>query len=166
MPASLSFRLSGGAANSNPLTSLGGAMSSVAASPNALFDTVTAGEASAGDTEYRCIYVFNDGDQTLDTVRLWVSDQANVGTLALALGGEGKNGTAETVANENTAPTGESFSTPTSAGTGLELATPTPFAPGDRFPIWIRRVIPAAAPGSSLAANTAQIRTDYEFVPT
>lgn len=163
MPASVAFRLSGGAANTNHANSLGGAMSTTAASSNALFDTVTAGEASAGDTEYRCFYVFNDGDQVLDSCRVWISDQPTQGTYALALGGEGLNGTAETVANENTAPVGESFSSPITALTGLECG---PLNPGDRRPVWARRVIGAATPGISLASNTAQFRVDYEFAPT
>ena len=47
------IRLSGGAANSDPLLSLGGAMSSVEASTNVL-DDVSPDEATAGDTEYTC----------------------------------------------------------------------------------------------------------------
>ena len=163
MPASIAFRLSGGAGNTNPAASLGGAMSSTAASANTLFDTVTAGEASAGDTEFRCFYVFNDGDQVLDSCRIWISDQPTQGTFSLALAGEGVNGTAETVANENTAPVGESFSSPTTALTGLECG---PLNPGQFRPVWARRVIGATTPGISLASNTAQFRADYEFVPT
>ena len=162
MPASIAFRLSGGAANSNPAAALGGAMSSVAVAANTLFDTVTAGEASAGDTEYRCFYVLNDGDQVLDSVRVWISDQPTQGTYALALGGEGIDGTAETVANESTAPSGESFSSPTTSLTGLECG---PLNPGQRRPVWARRVIGASTPGISLASNAAQFRVDYEYVP-
>jgi hypothetical protein len=162
MPASVAFRLSGGTGNTNPAAALGGAISTTAVAANVLFDTVSAGEASAGDTEYRCFYVLNDGDQVLDSVKVWISDQPTQGTLALALGGEGIDGTAETVANENTAPAGESFSSPVTALTGLECG---PLNPGQRRPVWARRVIGATTPGVSLAGNAAQLRVDYEYVP-
>lgn len=162
MPAAIAFRLSGGAANSNPLTSLGGAMSSIAATANTLFDTVTAGEAAAGDIEYRCIYVLNTGDEDLDSVKLFISDQPTQGVLALAAAGEGKNGTAEVVANENTAPAGETFTSPTTAAGGIELG---PLAVGERFALWVRRTISAATPGIALGSNSAQIQATFEYVP-
>lgn len=162
MPAAVAFRLSGGSANSNPLTSLGGAMSSVAVAANALFDTVAAGEAAAGDIEYRCFYVVNSGDVALDSVKIFISDQPTQGVYALAAAGEGKNGTAETVANENTAPAGETFTSPTTAAGGIELG---PMAPGERFAVWARRTINATTPGISLASNTAQFQVTFEYVP-
>jgi hypothetical protein len=162
MPASVAFRLSGGTGNTNPAAALGGAISTTAVAANTLFDTVSAGEAGSGDTEYRCFYVLNDGDEVLDSVKVWISDQPTQGTYALALGGEGIDGTAETVANESTAPTGESFSSPVTALTGLECG---PLNPGQRRPVWARRVIGAATPGVSLAGNPAQFRVDYEYVP-
>lgn len=162
MPASIAFRLSGGSTNSNPMSALGGAMSSVAVAANALFDTVTAGEASTGDTEYRCVYVLNTGDEDLDSVKLFISDQPTQGLLALSAAGEGKNGTAEVVANENTAPSGETFTSPTSAASGIELG---PLLVGERFPVWVRRVIAAATPGVSLAGNAAQLQVSFEYVP-
>lgn len=162
MPAAVAFRLSGGASNSNPLTSLGGAMSSVAVAANALFDTVTAGEAAAGDIEYRLIYVTNTGDEDLDSVKLFISDQPTQGVLALAAAGEGKNVNAETVVNENTAPVGETFSSPTTAAGGIELG---PLAVGDRFGLWVRRTITDATPGIALGSNTAQIQATFEYVP-
>jgi hypothetical protein len=59
MAASIVFRLSGGAGNTDPAASLGGVMSSTAVGSNTLFDTVSAAEALSGDTEYRCYYVKN-----------------------------------------------------------------------------------------------------------
>lgn len=162
MPASVAYRLSGGAANSNPLLALGGAMSSVAVAANAIFDTVSASEAAAGDIEYRCFYVLNTGDEDLDSVKIWISDQPTQGVYALAASGEGVNADAETVANENTAPVGEVFSSPTSAATGIELG---PLAVGQRRAVWARRTITAATPGVALGDNAAQFTVTFEYVP-
>lgn len=52
------YRLSGGAANTDPNASLGGAKSS-AAMPSSIFDDVPSAEATAGSVEYRCIYIHN-----------------------------------------------------------------------------------------------------------
>lgn len=162
MAASIAFRLSGGASNADHAASLGGAMSSNSVTADAIFDVVSAAEALAGDTEYRCIYVYNDGDKALTNTVIWISDQANTGTLAMALGGEGLDGTAETVGNEGTAPSGESFSSPTTQGAGLNIGA---LGVGQRYPIWLRRSIDAATPGVALASNAAQISVAYEYIP-
>lgn len=162
MAASLEYRLSGGGANSDHAAALGGAMSSVSVTADAIFDTVSAVEAAAGDTEYRCVYIRNNGTMTLDVVSLYVSDTPTTGVLAIALGGEGIGGTAETVANENTAPSGESFSTPTTSGTGL---TAGPLAVGEARPMWLRRTITAGAGGIALGSNSAAISAYLEYVP-
>lgn len=163
MPASIAFRLSGGASNSDPLLSIGGVMSSNAVVADTLFDTVTAGEASAGDTEYRKVFIFNDGDEDLTNVVVWINDQPAQGVLGLALDGAGKNADGDTVANENTAPSGETFDDTTDP-IGNALAVPD-LAVGDRHAIWLRRTISAATPGVALASNAASLRVDYEYIP-
>lgn len=148
-------RMSGGASNSDPAASLGGAMSSTAFTNNAVFDDVSSGEATAGDIEYRCFYAYNaHATLTLTSAKVFIQAQTSSADtdIALALGGEGKNGTAETVANEGTAPTGESFSQPASYAAGLALGD---LAPGDYFPIWIRRTVNA---GAAAATDTWTIR--------
>ena len=142
-------RLSGGASNTDPAASLGGIMSTTTEAGASIFDDVTSGEASAGDIEYRCIYALNThGSLTLTSAKVFISAQTPSGdtAVAIALGGEGLNGTAEAIANENTAPSGESFSAPATYAAGLSLGD---LAPGDRYPIWIRRTINAAAAGAS-----------------
>lgn len=161
MAVNIEYRLSGGAGNTDPAASLGGAMSSTAATGGTLFDTVGSAEASSGDTEYRCIYVANTGTTTATNVVIWVqadTTQANI-TPAIALGGEGLNGTAETVANENTAPTGESFSTPTTEGTALSIGS---LAQNDEYPVWIRRTVTAGA--TNTASEGFTLRVKYDFV--
>lgn len=144
----IEFRLSGGAANSDVNAALGGAKSSVAvvnASLHNLFDVVSGQESNDGDTEYRCIYVHNaHGSLSLQNAVVWIDTNTPSGdtTIAIALAGEGLNGTAETVANENTAPAGESFSSPASKGAGLSLGT---IPSGQHYAIWIRRTVSAAA---------------------
>ena len=151
----IQYRMSGGAANSDPAAAIGGAMSSTAFTANAIFDDVSSAEATAGDAEYRCFYVRNGhATLTLTSAKIFIQAQTSSADtdIAIALGGEGKNGTAETVANEGTAPSGESFSQPASYAAGLSLGN---LAPGDYYPVWIRRTINA---GAAAATDTWTIR--------
>lgn len=148
----IAWYLSGGAGNASPAASLGGARSSTAwagGTLHDLFDAVSADENVASDAEYRCVYIRNEhATLTALSGRLYVaSETASGAVVALALAGEGKNGTAETVANENTAPSGETFSAPTTKETGLVVPD---LAPGDTHAVWIRRT----------AANTAAVSND------
>lgn len=140
------YRLSGGASNADPLLSLGGVMSTTTDAGTTIFDDVSGAESSAGDTEYRGVYVLNNhGSLTYQGVRVWVStDTPSADTDAdIALAGEGLNATMETVANENTAPVGEVFAnTAVSYATGLVMGD-IPF--GQRYGLWIKRVVNAGA---------------------
>lgn len=150
------FRLSGGSGNTNPAASLGGAKSSTAVTGSTLFDTVSGAESAAGDTEYRCIYVHNGhGSLTAQGTKIWVQ-AASPAYISIALGGEGVNGTAETVANESTAPSGETFSTPADLAGGLSIGN---LAAGEHYPVWVRRVVPSAA---SAASATFTLRIGFD----
>jgi hypothetical protein len=157
----IQFRLSGGAANSDPNAALGGALSSTAvvdATLQNLFDQVSGAESAAGDIEYRCIYVRNNhGTLTLQNAKVFISTNtpATDTTIDIALGGEGDNGTAEVVANENTAPVGETFSAPSTYAAGLSLGN---LAAGHSYPVWVRWTITAgaAANASDSAILTVQ----------
>lgn len=157
----IDFRLSGGAANSDPNAALGGAKSSVeivAATLHNLFDQVSGDESAAGDIEYRCFYVHNShGSLSLQNAVVWISSNTSSGdtTAAIALAGEGLNATAETVANENTAPAGESFTSPSTKGTGLSLGT---IPAGQHYAIWVRRTVSAAA--AAFNSDTMTIRVE------
>lgn len=163
MAASLAFRLSGGSGNTNPAASLGGVMSSTALGSNTIFDTVSAGEALAGDIEYRCIFLYNDGDKDLTNVRLWLSTEASVGVIGLALDGNGVDADAETEADESTAPTGESFDD-TVNPIGSAIAVPD-LAAGSRHAVWLRRTISSATSGVAVGSNACVLRADYEYIP-
>ena len=156
----IDYKHSGGATNSDPALSLGGIISANDVTVNTLFDDVSSAEASAGDTEYRCVYVQNShATLTLLTAKVFIQANTAGSRIAIALGGEGKNGTAETVANENTAPVGETFSQPVDYTGGLSLGD---LAPGEYFPVWVRRTIPAAAGG---ATDTFTLRVQGETNP-
>jgi hypothetical protein len=156
------YRMSGGASNSDPALALGGAKSSTSFTTNAIFDDVSSAEAAAGDTEYRCVYVHNaHGSLTLQGAKVWIhanTPSADT-TVAIALGGEGLNGTAETVANENTAPSGETFSSPTDFAGGLTIGD---LAPGQHYPVWVRRTINA---GAASTTDTWTIRVQGDTNP-
>jgi hypothetical protein len=164
MAVTIEYRLSGGGSNTDPAASLGGAMSStqVSATLNQFFDLVSSAEATAGDTEYRCIYVANTGTTTALGAKLWIQSNTpnSDNQIAIALGGEGLNGTAETVANESTAPSGESFSEPSNEGAALSLGD---LAQNDEYPVWVRRTINAGAAAD--ASEQFTLRVKYDYIP-
>jgi hypothetical protein len=98
------FRLSGGASNANPTTSLDGAMSSTGittGTDNNLFDDVSSAEHAAGDTEYRSFYVRNNnGTDTLFNAVVWLSANttSTESEVDIAVADEGVNVTMETSA--------------------------------------------------------------------
>ena len=151
----IQYRLSGGAANADPLASLGGVMSSTA-QPLALFDTILSAEAAAGDVEYRCVYVRN-GNATLALQIAALFIQANTASLdtqiAVGLGTSAINVAEQSVANESTAPVGVTFSEPATLGAGLALGS----IPSGQFKsVWIRRTVNVAAAASN---DTYNLRT-------
>lgn len=156
----IKYYLSGGASNSDPNAALGGARSTTTQAGSNLFDNVSSAESSAGDVEYRCIYVLNDhGSLTLQSAVVWIQTNtpSTDTTIDIALAGEGLNGTAETVANENTAPVGETFSAPATKGAGLSLGN---IPAGQHYPIWIRRTVNAAAAAYTNDGFTIRVEGD------
>jgi hypothetical protein len=156
----LEFRLSGGSGNSSPAASIGGAKSSVAVDPATLFDLVSGAESAAGLVDYRCIYLHNaDPALTALGAKVWiVSNTPSADTaFAIALGGEGLNGTAETPANDTTAPSGESFVAAANEGAALSMGDiPT----GQHYPIWIRRTVTAGASAYTADGITLRVKCD------
>lgn len=157
----IQLRLSGGAANSDVNASLGGAKSSVQfvdASLHNLFDVVGSAEASTGDIEYRCIYIHNaHASLTAQNTKVFIPTQpGGDSSFEIALAGEGVNATAETVADESTAPAGEAFSAPANEGAALVIGD---IPPGQHMAIWIKRIVTASA---TAANETAVIRTKFD----
>lgn len=156
------FRYSGGSTNTSAAASLGGAMSTQAGGTiddnvaNDLFDNVAANEASAGDTEYRGIYVKNNhGSLTLQDARVYFTSAAD--DLDVALADEAVNSTIETIADEGTAPVGPVFSHPTTYAAGLQLNSATGLTAGSNKGLWVRRTIPAAAGAETNHTETIRI---------
>ena len=162
------YRLSGGASNTSPAAALGGAMSTVAggiitsAALNNLFDDVSGAESSAGDVEYRCLYVQNaHGSLTLQAAIAWIEALTNSAQTEfdIALAGEAVGVAAETIANESTAPSGEVFTRPTSKGAGLSIGD---IPAGSYKAIWIRRTVTA---GASAVSDSGTIRVEGDSAP-
>lgn len=156
----IQYRLSGGAANSDPNAALGGAKSSTQVTDNVdnnLFDDVTGAEHAAGDVEYRCIYVHNNhGSLTLTSAVVWIqSDTSGADSdLSIAVGSAAINGTEQTIANEGTAPTGVTWSdAATSRATGLALGD---IPAGQHKAVWVRRTISAGS--TPQAADTGSVQ--------
>jgi hypothetical protein len=160
------YRLSGGAANTDPDAALGGAMSTAGggvittATLNNLFDDVSGDESASGDTEYRCFYVENtNGTLTLSAIKAWIAtaSASSDSEYAIGLDPAGVNGTATTIANESTAPAGVTFTRPTDKSGGLTIADLTA---GSQAAIWVRRVISAAASAASSDGPTLRVEGD------
>jgi len=89
----IAFVLSGGTSNINPNKSIGGEPSSSPIASgvlNNLFDDITSSQAVSGSEDYRCIYVFNDGETTVWDMKLWV-DSLTEGGAQIELGIESVN---------------------------------------------------------------------------
>ena len=145
----IKFRLSGGAANSDPNASLGGLKSTteiVDATLHNLFDIVSSAEASAGDVEYRCFYVHNGHGGALALQNPEIFIQTNTPStdtdVAIGLDPAGINGTATTIGDESSAPAGVTFTQPSS---GSPLAFPGDLPDGGHIAVWVRRTVSAAA---------------------
>lgn len=158
----IKYRLSGGSSNTDPNASIGGVMSTTTDAPAGVFDSVSSAEAAAGDIEYRCIYVLNNhGSITLENGKVWVqTNTPNANTdVAIGLAAEGANATAETLANESTAPATVSFSAAASEGAALSLGNLTA---GQRYAVWIRYTVTA---GASAGADSFTLRVKGDTAP-
>ena len=120
---------------------------------NNLWDDVSSGDASAGDTEYRCTYVKNThGSLSVANVKVEIDTDPTESNFEIALGAAGKNGTETEVANEDTAPSGPVFGT-----TALSLGT---LAAGDFYPIWVKRIVSAGAGAATPDSGVLNILGD------
>lgn len=157
----IKYRLSGGAANADPLLSLGGAKSTADAA-STIFDNVNGDESTAGDIEYRCVYVHNaHATLTMDLAILWI--QANTPststTIDVGLGTSAINGIEQTVVNENTAPTTITWTAAATSGAAIALGN---IPPGQHKAVWLRRTVTAAAPA---IADSFTLRTQCDTAP-
>lgn len=144
----IDFHLSGGAANAVPDASLGGIISTtqiVDATLHNLFDVVSGGESTVGDTEYRCMYVKNNhASLTLQNAEVWVQTESPSADSdeEIGLGTSAVNGIEQIVADEQTAPAGVVFSQANGQGASLAIGDIPPL---EHKAIWVKRVISAVA---------------------
>jgi hypothetical protein len=160
---------SGGGSNSNPLLSIGGAISSAewsGGTVNDLFPLVTGDQAVAGVTQYRVIYLKNTDANAngWQNVMAWLTavpadSPAELFTIALATA---KNAAITAGADQFTVPTGiGSFSGPTTKAGGLALATP--LSQNDYQGIALKRVVPANT--VAIASIEADLKWEGDTVP-
>ena len=156
----IKYRLSGGAANATPITSLGGAKSSVDM-PTGIFDDLTSAQAAAGLTEYRCIYVHNNhGTLAALIAKIWLQANTTGSRIAIGLGASAINGTETATASETAAPAGVTFSTaPVNLATGLDLGE---IPAGQHKAVWLRRTVAA---GAALTTDAFSLRVQCDTNP-
>jgi hypothetical protein len=157
----LKMYLSGGAANADPALALGGAISTTLMGTN-LFDSVSSGEASAGDTEYRGIYIKNThATLSLTTAKIWIQSNTPSADSAITIApcDEGASASMETIGTENTAPTGPTFVTAVDEANAISLGT---LAAGAYYGIWVKRVIGASAEAYANDTFTLRVKGDTE----
>lgn len=157
----IKFYLSGGAANTDPNASLGGALSAteiVDDTLHNLFDKVLGDESDAGDTEYRAFFVKNDhATLTLESAVVWIKTNTPADD-SVQIGVEASKGTPkQLVGSESTAPTGPTFSTATSKVNGLSLGD---LAAGDVYLIWVKRIVPPDTPAYDDNSFEIQVEGD------
>lgn len=157
----IQYRLSGGAANSNPNAALGGIKSSTAWTTT-LFDDVSSAEATGGSVEYRCFYVHNaNSTLTLIAPKVWIVSNTTSATttVAIGLGSSVQGGTEQTVANETTAPSAVTFTEPVDFAGGITLGD---IPAGGHRAVWIRRTVNA---GTAAIADSFTIRVQGDTNP-
>lgn len=129
---------------------------------NNVFDDVSPAEASAGATDYRCLFALNNhATLTLIGAALSISSQTAGGaTITIGLDPAGitakglGSAQAATIANEAAAPVGVSFSAgPLTIGD---------MAPGQVQAFWMKRVTP---PGATVLADGAVLSVDGTTLP-
>lgn len=147
------MRLSGGTGNAAIAASLGGAFGNAITDnvTNNLFDNVANSEITAGAlVEYRCFYwgLKSTSPGPMTGVVLWISANTPATDTTVDIGVEpgAVNATAQTVANETTAPTSVTFTAPSTSGTGLALGD---FTAGQKKAVWVRRTVNQNAAAAS-----------------
>lgn len=113
---------------------------------NNIWDDVAKSEAVYGDTEYRCLYLYNRYSDTLLDARVWVdqqpsgNDELDLGLDPAGIGDGTSTGVAQTVGDEDTAPSNVTFSRPTDYSGGIQIGD---LAPGEAIAVWLRRTVPS-----------------------
>jgi hypothetical protein len=155
----IKYYLSGGATNTDPNASLGGAISTtelVDDTLHNLFAKVGAAEALAGSTKYRALYVKNENASSLtfQDIVAYISSQTTSGdtSIEISVATEDADATIQTIVNENTAPTGQTYISAVGVAEGQDLGD---LDAGSYRGVWIKRVVTAGA--TAYGSDTATI---------
>lgn len=144
---------------------LGGAISGTEIVSNTLhnlFDIVSSVESRDGDVEYRCFYVRNTNTSfTLQNATIQIlTDTPSAGTaMAIGLDTAAVGNSAQSVADEGTAPIGVTFAT--TVGTILNIGD---IPPNSSKAVWVRRTVLANT--AAAADDAATIRVIGETTAT
>lgn len=162
VPTDIRVNLSGGAGNTDPNASLGGAISTTELVDNALhnlFDRVLGAESAAGDVEFRAVFIRNaHATLTLETARVFIrSNTPSPGTHCQISVATEEGSPIQIIPNEKTAPTGQTFSDAAAEGTALVIGN---LAPGASRGLWIRREVTAGAGAFSNDQITIEVQGD------
>jgi hypothetical protein len=126
-----------------------------AAGMNNIFDDVSKDEALAGDTEYRAIDLFNNGNATAVVVTAYLTGDTVSNYSVLHMGALAATGGTLAIANESTAPAGVTFAERLS-GNALSL----PDIPaGSYVRLWLKRTIGAGA--ENIASDGTILEVSY-----
>lgn len=163
-------RYSGGAGNTTPDNSIGGAMSTAGGglvandTLNNDMSDITSAQALAGVINYRGRYYKNNhGTLTYIAPVMWIDSQTSSADTALAIGiaVEDVNTAIETLANQFTAPAGVTFSAPANFASGLPTGAigDGNLDAGEYRGHWVRYTVNAGA-AAALDTYTLSIRGD------
>lgn len=144
------IRLSGGSSNTSPAGSLGGIMSSTEMTNDTignLFDNISRQEALLGRTEYRCVYIYNDGPEVLTGVVLEILTNPTFTIISAGLDPAGKGdgsttGVGTSIVTEDSTPSGVTFFGESGGDNEMShVSLPIGILnAGEAVPVWFKRV--------------------------
>ena len=149
--------LTGGASNTDPNLSLGGAPSTtqlVNSAKNNLFNKVTAQQAEDGLVDYRCEALKNNhGSLVYKAVKVWIRQNTSSGDTSVKIGAsaQGINAAPTAISDDETAPSGVSYTTPATEAAAISIGD---IPAGQYFCYWTERTVEANA---AAAADQYQI---------
>lgn len=158
----LEFRYSGSGTGTSPQLSLGGTITPSGIpldTVNSVFDDVTTAETTAGDVEYRCVFVKSNSTAIWQNVVAWISATPGQGGFAIGVDTAGPGtATVSSSADEGIAPSpAVTFGTPTSKAAGTALGD---LPSGTYRAIWLRRTIPTGGTADPFAAVSIRVEGD------
>lgn len=166
-PADLILRYSGGSGytgSGGATGSIGGGISNTVVANNtlnAVWDDTGTSESSAGDTEFRCLYLRNThATLTAQSVRMWIETNTPAGDeIQIAVGGSAVNGTETAATDENTLSPATPATTFVTAPDENSAITLGDIPAGQHKAFWIKRIVPAST--TAFADDSYTIRVSF-----